>query len=228
VTLTRITRLGIVNAFLVEEEDGLTLVDTALPGSQKSILAAAGTLGRPIVRIVLTHAHQDHIGSLDALAGRLGGVEVAISGRDAKLLAKDMTPEPGEPADAKLRGGYSGARTRPTRLLSPGDRAGSLEVVAAPGHTPGQIALLDTRDRTLIAGDAFSTLGGVATTARPNPRFPLPALATWHRPTALATARALRALDPARLAVGHGKTVEAPGPAMDRAILRAEAGVKVN
>jgi glyoxylase-like metal-dependent hydrolase (beta-lactamase superfamily II) len=224
VTLTRITRLGIVNAFLVEEEDGLTLVDTALPGSQKSILAAAGTLGRPIVRIVLTHAHQDHIGSLDALAGRLGGVEVAISGRDAKLLAKDMTPEPGEPADAKLRGGYSGARTRPTRLLSPGDRVGSLEVVAAPGHTPGQIALLDTRDRTLIAGDAFSTLGGVATTARPNPRFPLPALATWHRPTALATARALRALDPARLAVGHGKTVEAPGPAMDRAILRAEAG----
>jgi glyoxylase-like metal-dependent hydrolase (beta-lactamase superfamily II) len=228
VTLTRITRLGIVNAFLVEEEDGLTLVDTALPGSQKSILAAAGTLGRPIVRIVLTHAHQDHIGSLDALAGRLGGVEVAISGRDAKLLAKDMTPEPGEPADAKLRGGYSGARTRPTRLLSTGDRVGSLEVVAAPGHTPGQIALLDTRDRTLIAGDAFSTLGGVATTARPNPRFPLPALATWHRPTALATARALRALDPARLAVGHGKTVEAPGPAMDRAILRAEAGVKVN
>jgi glyoxylase-like metal-dependent hydrolase (beta-lactamase superfamily II) len=228
VSLTRITRLGIVNAFLVEEEDGLTLVDTALPGSQKSILAAAGTLGRPIVRIVLTHAHQDHIGSLDALAGRLGGVEVAISGRDAKLLAKDMTPEPGEPADAKLRGGYSGARTRPTRLLSTGDRVGSLEVVAAPGHTPGQIALLDTRDRTLIAGDAFSTLGGVATTARPNPRFPLPALATWHRPTALATARALRALDPARLAVGHGKTVEAPGPAMDRAILRAEAGVKVN
>jgi len=187
-------------------------------------LAAAGKLGRPIVRIVLTHAHQDHIGSLDALATELPGVEVAISERDAKLLAKDMTPQPGEPADAKMRGGYSGARTRPTRLLSPGDRVGSLEVVAAPGHTPGHIALLDTRDRTLIAGDAFSTLGGVETSAKVNPRFPLPTLATWHRPTALETARALRALDPARLAVGHGKTVDAPGSAMDRAIARAAAG----
>ena len=80
---------------------------------------------------------------------------------------------------------------------------------------------MDTRDRTLIAGDAFSTLGGVATTAKPNPLFPMPALATWHRPTALATARSLRALDPARLAVGHGRTVEAPGAAMDAAIAKA-------
>jgi hypothetical protein len=60
----------------------------------------------------------------------------------------------------------------------------------------------------------------VATTAKPNPRFPLPAMSTWHRPTALETARALRALDPARLAAGHGKVVEAPGAAMDRAIAR--------
>jgi glyoxylase-like metal-dependent hydrolase (beta-lactamase superfamily II) len=224
VSLTRVPRFAIVNAFLVEEDDGLTLVDTTLPRSEKPILAAAGRLGRPIVRIVLTHAHQDHIGSLDALAAQLPGVEVAISERDARLLAKDMRAQPGEPTDAKMRGGYSGAKTRPTRLLSPGDRVGSLEVVAAPGHTPGHIALLDTRDRTLIAGDAFSTLGGVETSAKVNPRFPLPTLATWHRPTALETARALRALDPARLAVGHGKTVDAPGAAMDRAIRRAEAG----
>ena len=220
-TLTRVTRFGMVNAFLVEEEDGLTLVDTTLPRSEKPILKAAEELGRPIVRIALTHAHQDHIGSLDALAAKLPGVEVVISARDARLLEKDKTPEPGEPADAKLRGGYSGAATRPSRLLSPGDRVGSLEVVAAPGHTPGQVAFLDTRDRTLICGDAFSTLGGVATTAKVNPRFPLPALATWHRPTALATARALRALDPARLAPGHGPVVEAPGPAMDAAIAKA-------
>ena len=209
-SITRIPRmLGIVNAFLVEEDDGMTLIDTTMGGgAAKAILAAAGKHGRPIVRIALTHAHQDHIGGLDALAAELPGAEVLISTRDAKLLAKDTTPEPGEPADAKLRGGYSGAKTKPTRLLEPGDRVGSLEVVAAPGHTPGQIAFMDTRDRTLIAGDAFSTLGGVATTAKPNLRFPLPALATWHRPTALATARSLRALDPSRLAVGHGKTVE--------------------
>ena len=219
----RIPRMaGIVNAFLVEEDDGLTLIDTTMGrGAAKAILAEAGKLGRPIVRIALTHAHQDHIGGLDALAAELPGVEVLISTRDAKLLAKDTSPEPGEPADAKVRGGISGAKTQPTRLLEPGDRVGSLEVVAAPGHTPGHIAFLDTRDRTLIAGDAYSTLGGVATSAKPNPRFPLPALATWHRPTALATARALRALDPSRLAVGHGRTVENPAAAMDAAIARA-------
>jgi hypothetical protein len=83
------------------------------------------------------------------------------------------------------------------------------------------VAFLDARDGTLIAGDAFSTLGGVATTARANPRFPLPAMATWDRPTVLRSARALRALEPARLAVGHGPVVEGPLAAMDRAIARA-------
>ena len=157
--LVRLTRLGAVNAYLVVEDDGLTLVDTMIPRSQDGILAAARDLGAPIVRIALTHAHGHHVGSL--------------------------------------------------------------EVVAAPGHTPGHVAFLDTRDRTLIAGDAFSTLGGVETTAKVNPRFPLPALATWDRPTALRSAQALRELDPARLAVGHGALVTGPADAMDAAIARA-------
>lgn len=221
-TLTRISRFGFVNAFLVGEDDGLTLVDTTIAGGAGAILRAADRLGQPIVRIALTHAHGDHIGQLDALAAALPEAEVLISARDARLLAKDMTPEPDEPVDAKLRGGYPGAATRPSRTLVAGERVGSLQVVAAPGHTPGHVAFLDTRDGTLIAGDAYSTLGGVTTSARANPRFPLVAMATWHRPTALSTARALRALDPARLAVGHGSVIDRPGPAMDAAIARAE------
>ena len=219
-SVTRISRLGIVNAFLVEEDDGLTLVDTMLPRSAGPVMKAAD--GRTIKRIALTHAHGDHVGSLDALAEQLPGVEVLISGRDARLLAKDMTLDPGEPQD-KLRGSYPGTKTRPTRTFEVGERIGSLEVVAAPGHTPGHVAFLDTRDRTLYCGDVYSTLGGVATTAKPNPRFPLPGLATWHRPTTLESAKALRALAPARLAPGHGNVVESPGAAMDAAIARGHA-----
>jgi glyoxylase-like metal-dependent hydrolase (beta-lactamase superfamily II) len=213
----RVTQYGFVNAYLVQEDDGLTLIDALLPRGQKKLLAAAAALGAPIRRILLTHAHGDHVGSLDALAAELPDAEVLISARDARLLAKDMSLDPDEPKD-KLRGSYPGARTRPTRTLAAGDRVGSLVAHAAPGHTPGQLAFLDPRDGTLYAADAYSTLGGVATTAKVNPRFPLPALATWHKPTALESARALRALDPARLAPGHGKVVEAPGPAMEKAL----------
>jgi len=215
----RVTRLGLVNAYLVPEEDGITLIDTMLPRSAEKLLAAAQGLGAPIRRIALSHAHGDHIGSLDALAAALPGVEVLISARDARLLAKDMSLDPGEP-QSKLRGDYRGARTGPTRTFSPGERVGSLEVHAAPGHTPGQVAFLDPRDGTLYCADAFATVGSVATCTKPDWRFPLTALATWHKPTAQATAQALRALDPARLAPGHGKVVEAPGAAMDRAIAR--------
>jgi glyoxylase-like metal-dependent hydrolase (beta-lactamase superfamily II) len=218
--LIRISRFGFVNAYLVQEEDGFTLVDTMLPRSSKPLLEAARRGGAPIVRIALTHAHGDHIGSLDALAEAIPGVEVLISSRDARLLAKDKSIDPGEP-DAKLRGSYPGAKTVPTSTFEPGDHVGSLEVIAAPGHTPGHVAFLDHRDGTLLCGDAYSTLGGVATSSKLNPRFPLPALATWHRPTALASARALRELDPARLAPGHGRIVESPVAAMGRAIAAA-------
>jgi glyoxylase-like metal-dependent hydrolase (beta-lactamase superfamily II) len=218
--LIRIRRFGFVNAFLVTEDDGLTLVDTTVPRGAKAILGAAERAGAPIVRIALTHAHGDHIGSLDELAAALPHAEVIISAREARLLRKDKSLDPDEP-QAKVRGSWPGARTRPTRTVQAGDRVGSLEVIAAPGHTPGQVAFLDTRDRTLFCADAFSTLGGVETSARPNPRFPLPALATWHRPTALESARRLLELQPARLAAGHGPVVESPAAAMEAAIQRA-------
>lgn len=216
----RVSRFGMVNAYLVREEDGLTLIDTALPGSAKPILAAASELGAPIRRIVLTHAHGDHIGSLDKLAAELPGVEVLISSREARLLRKDKSMDPQEPQD-KPKGSFTGASTTPSRHIEPGETVGSLEVLAAPGHTPGQIALLDHRDGTLFCGDAFSTLGGVATTAKVNPRFPLPALATWHRPTALEAARSLRTREPKALAPGHGAVVIDPLDAIDAAIAKA-------
>jgi len=221
--LVQVTVLRSVNCFLVREQDGLTLVDTLMTrGNAGEILRAAGVEGMPIVRIALTHAHWDHVGALDALAGELPGAEVCFGEREARFLAGDRSLDRDEPA-VKPRSMVR-ARTRPARLLRPGDRVGSLEVVAAPGHTPGQLAFLDTRDRTLIAGDAFSTWGGTYVTSKVNPRFPLPTLGTWHRPTALRTARDLRTLEPSRLAVGHGRVVERPGEEMDRAIAAATGG----
>src|SRR3954470_18842211 len=101
--------MGFVNCFLVEEDDGLTLIDTMIPRSGKAILAHADALGRPIVRIALTHPHMDHIGSLDEVAAQLPDAEVSISPRDARLMAGDKSLDPGE-EKGKLRGGYPGAK----------------------------------------------------------------------------------------------------------------------
>jgi glyoxylase-like metal-dependent hydrolase (beta-lactamase superfamily II) len=219
--LTTLTRYGIVNAFLVREDDGLTLVDTLTRGTAGDILAAADAAAAPIVRIVITHGHVDHVGSLDALHAALPDVPVLVGAREARLMDGERAMEAGEPP---LRGAkVLRTQTRPTTLLGPGDRVGSLEVHAAPGHTPGQIALFDPRERTLIAGDAWVTLGGVQAVGSPKLPFPFPTLSSWHRPTALATARSLRALEPARLATGHGRVLESPTAEMDAALERAGA-----
>jgi glyoxylase-like metal-dependent hydrolase (beta-lactamase superfamily II) len=217
--ITRVSRFGFVNAYLVAEEDGLTLVDTVIPGSAKAIQAAAAKLGAPIVRIALTHAHTDHIGSLDALHALLPDAEVLISTRDARLLAKDLTLDPEEP-QTKIRGGLSGAATRPTRTFEEGELVGSLQVIATPGHTPGHVSFLDPRTNTLICGDAFSTFGGVATSAKLYWKFPLTAPATWNKPTELESAKKLLALNPEHLAPGHGKIVDSPTAVMAKAIER--------
>jgi glyoxylase-like metal-dependent hydrolase (beta-lactamase superfamily II) len=223
VQLTTLPHVFPIICYLVREDDGFTLVDTGMYGA-KAILAAAAKQGASIRRIALTHAHADHVGTLDALHTALPNAEVLISARDARPLAGDRGVEADEPGK-KLPGGWKTCTTKPTRLLSPGDRVGSLEVVAAPGHTPGHLAFLDTRDRALLAGDAFQTRSGIAVSGIVRPLFPFPAFATWDLPTALRTATELRALNPSLLTVGHGNALVNPAPAMDRAIAAAERKV---
>ena len=219
----RLTRYLAFNSFLVREDDGLTVVDTNMSGNAPHILTAARDLGLPIRHIVLTHSHMDHVGSLDALHALVPEAEVLVSEREARFMKGERVLDSAEQkANAKLRGGYTTCKTVPTRLLRDGDTVGSLQVVASPGHTPGHMALFDPRDGTLIAGDAFQTQAGVAVAGQVRPLFPLPAFATYHGPTALESARRLVALNPTRLAVGHGAVLERPVPAMEKALRAGE------
>jgi len=218
--LTQITKWAVVfpmNCYLVQEEDGLTLVDSTISSPADDVAALAKRLGKELRRVALTHAHGDHAGGVAGLRTMFRGVEVSISERDGRILAGDKALLPTEP-QTPVKGSFVKVDWKPDRLLKPGDRVGSLEVVASPGHTPGHIAFLDVRDRALIAGDALQTRGGIAVSGDLRLLFPFVAMATWNKPSALASAVALRALNPSLLATGHGEALTNPGTAMDRAI----------
>jgi glyoxylase-like metal-dependent hydrolase (beta-lactamase superfamily II) len=220
-TLTQLTQYRFVNAYLVREEDGLTLVDTTMGKDRAAaaILRAAAEAGTPIRRIALTHGHGDHVGALDALRNRLGdGVEVLMPELDARIHA-------GEPVVAgKVPGSWPKVQTTPDVLLHDGDHVGSLEVVSTPGHSPGHVAFRDTRDGTLLAGDVYTSYGGAAVSNHFHWRFPFAAMATWDKAQDLESARRLRSLEPPILVVGHGPAIRAPAAAMDAAIARATPG----
>lgn len=206
----------------MEEEEGLTLIDAALPYSSKGILMVAESIGKPITKIVLTHAHEDHLGALDSIKKVLLDVPVYISVRDNRLMNGDLSLDSHE-NQIPIKGGVpKKLKTRANILLKEGDLVGSLAVIESPGHTPGSISFYDTRSHALIAGDALQTRGGVAVAGEIKLRFPFPAFGTWSKETALKSARKLVGYGPKLLAVGHGEMIENPVKAMEQAISNLE------
>lgn len=207
--LSFMPRIFPVNCYFVEEESELTLIDTALPYSTKSIINAAKKIGKPITRIIITHAHSDHIGALDMLKELLPSSQVCISSRDALLLEGNSTLLPNE-KNTPIRGGLpKNIKTKPDLLLEEGDRVGSLEVISTPGHTPGSITLFDTRNQSLIAGDALITRGKLVVSGMMNLLFPFPALATWDKNTALESVKKIKRIKPKFTCCGTRKDVDA-------------------
>jgi glyoxylase-like metal-dependent hydrolase (beta-lactamase superfamily II) len=216
----RLSRYGIVNSYLVRDRDGLTAIDTGLPGLHRAIVARAARLELPLTRVVLTHAHSDHTGSLAAIVEKTPGIELIISAREEPLLHGDRALRDGKPA-TRVRGQFPPVKVRVAATVDDSDRIGPLAVISTPGHTPGHISLLDTRDGTLYCGDVFSNIGGLTASAMVNPRFPLAGMFTWNRDLALTSAERLLELRPACLAPGHGKPIDSPAAPMRKAINKA-------
>ncbi|SPE18114.1 putative enzyme [Candidatus Sulfotelmatomonas gaucii] len=217
--LFRLTRLNIFNCYLVREDDGITLVDTNLPGSAGLILEAANKLGLPIRRILLTHAHFDHVGSVDGLVAALQMIELLIGAREQRLLAGDESLDPGENGKRLL--GFPKVKAKPTGVLREGERIVSLEAINCPGHTPGHMAFRDVRDNSLLAGDSFVNQTGLVAAGVFSIIFPLPAWFSWNGALAAESAVKLRSLNPSLLCVGHGESIASPSEKMDRAVAAA-------
>lgn len=220
--LTFMPKLFPVNCYFIEEGEELTLIDAALPNSAVPILEAAEKIGKPITRIILTHAHGDHIGALDKLKEKLQ-IPVYISARDSRLLAGDTSLDSFEP-QTPIRGGIpKNLITKADVLIQDGDKIGSLRAIATPGHTPGSMSFLDERTNAVIAGDAFQTRGGTAVSGVTVPWFPFPAMATWNKASALRSAYIIQEIEPSLLAVGHGELLRSPAGQIEKAIQKAEA-----
>lgn len=215
--LTQLTKFGLMNAYLVREDDGFTLVDTTM-GAARDLIAAATDAGAQIRRIAVTHGHGDHVGSVDQLREKLGpDVPFLVPEVDVQILAGDRSAVPGV-----QRGSWPKLKTSPDQLLQAGDRVGSLEVLATPGHTPGHIAFRDVRDNSLIIGDTFHSIGGLTVPSYFSLPFPLPWVGTCDRAQVLESAKSLAALEPSLAVVGHGPAVRDPQAAMAKAIATAD------
>jgi glyoxylase-like metal-dependent hydrolase (beta-lactamase superfamily II) len=215
---------GNVHAFLLDDgEKGLTLVDTLFSTDAHIILAQVESIGKKaqdIKHIILTHAHRSHLGGLAKLR-ELSGAEAYAHEWEADIISGDRRAQPASfmpqrpyrvyPLQVGLN--LDIARHVPIKVdqyVHQGDRIGPLQVIFAPGHSPGHLAFYWPERRLLITGDAVCTwptftLGWKGFTLNPK-QFQQ----SLYR---------LAELDADVLCVGHGEPVKSGGAARLQAAL---------
>jgi glyoxylase-like metal-dependent hydrolase (beta-lactamase superfamily II) len=204
------------NTYILVDEDGLTVIDAGMPGSEKKILAYLVKLGKnasDVKRIVLTHSDIDHVGGLAALAGE-SGARTYASQIEAEAIAT------GKPSRQIQASGFS-IRRFLFALLSPLFKAkpfqvdemltegqtlpvlGGLRVVETPGHTPGHISLYAEKATVLFCGDSMVSDEDGLHGSRPE--------ATWDADQARKSVRKQTDLGASIVCTGHGPVIRDPG-----------------
>ena len=167
--------MGTANAYLIDGQDGLTLIDAGFPDKEVAVVEALRELGRSpdqLKHLILTHGHPDHIGSAAAIV-RETGARTYMHPLDIRLAEtggpfRPMTPAPGLLRQILCRVIYDhNKRLAPVAIdqpLTDGETlniAGGIDVVHVPGHCAGQVALLWRPGRMLFAADVFMNIMGL-------------------------------------------------------------------
>jgi glyoxylase-like metal-dependent hydrolase (beta-lactamase superfamily II) len=167
--------MGWANAFLIEGDDGLTLIDAGFPGKEAAVFGAIRGLGRSsnqLKHLIFTHGHPDHIGSAAAIVRETGARTymhpLDIPAAESGGPFRPMRPAPGLLGQVLCRLFFHPEeRMEPIAIdqpLTPGETlpiAGGFEVIHTPGHCAGQVALLWHPGRMLFAGDVGTNVMGL-------------------------------------------------------------------
>jgi len=191
------------NVYAIRSDGGWILVDTATRYARRRILRQ---VEGEVEAILVTHAHRDHAGSMKAVA-KASGAPVWAGAEDADALeGKVPPPAPPEAEESRVNGLLNTLlrwdRHPVARRLAEGQRIGDWEVIAFPGHTPGQIGLWRESDRTVICADTMRTVN--IFTGLPQVGE-MPELFTVDVSVARRSIRKLAALEPRVACFGHGR-----------------------